>query len=1021
MAPLQPHTSLVITYRAIPGSGLAPALVGHSVEHVNTVTAGADDATGAGGPAGGNYAGPPATATGYVDSADLVLDKAHTGTPVAGDPFSWTLTVSNAGPDPAIGPWTVTDTLPDGVSGGTASGTGWACSTVDQVITCTHPADQALAVGGELPVITVDGQVADSVPDGATLTNTATVSGRTHDPDTADNTDTDDIEVTTSADLELAKSSSGAVTAGAIATWTIDLTNHGPSVSRGPITVTDTLPAGLTEVSAQGTDWTCDPVVGDQLVCTYSGDIATTATQLTVSGRVASGQTGAVENSATITATSTDDPNPDNDSDATSDTPSRSADLDIAKTSLGTVTAGLPAVYEFVVANHGPSDATGVIITDTLPDDLSYRSFSSVDGVWNCSATGQDVTCTLTGALVADATATVRVTVDVDPAHTGAVINVADVTSDVDDPTPDNNSDDDNSSVDVDADLAIAKSHNGPAVAGQGLDYLLQVTDNGPSASPGPVTVTDTVPSGMTIDTVDGGGQWSCDHDDTTLTCTASGLAVGSADPITVTVSIAEDAGPATLRNTAAVDGPADSDPSNDSADDDTSVVDSAELSIVKSASSPVVVAGTDLSYQLEVTNAGPSTADRVVVSDTLPAGVVFVAASGDGWTCQSDQPICDRDALAVGTSTITVTVTVDSGVPDGTVLTNLAEVQTTTPGDTTNGNTSSVDVPVRAEVDLSVGKTHTDPAVAGTTLDYTVTVGNAGPSDAVAPVSFTDTLPAGLTFESAAGGDWDCTAVGAEITCTSDTPIPADSSGVAVVLTVAIADDVSGEVVNTVMLAPRQNDTDPGNDTDDDPTQVSAVADLSVVKSHTGTASIGGTVAFTLQVHNAGPSQAGGIVVLDTLPTGLSYVADGSGGAGWTCQAVPDSVPQQVSCALTDPVGPGGDASELNIVVSVDAGAYPVATNEALVSSDADDPVTVNDSDSDPVDVEPLVNLTVTKSHTGDLTVGSQAGYALTVTNAGPTADPGEVTVTDTLPAGLRFVSATGDGWSCQAGPAAR
>jgi uncharacterized repeat protein (TIGR01451 family) len=124
------------------------------------------------------------------------------------------------------------------------------------------------------------------------------------------------------------------------------------------------------------------------------------------------------------------------------------------------------------------------------------------------------------------------------------------------------------------------------------------------------------------------------------------------------------------------------------------------------------------------------------------------------------------------------------------------------------------------------------------------------------------------------------------------------------------------------------------------------------------------------------------------------------------------------VSCALTDPVGPGGDASELNIVVSVDAGAYPVATNEALVSSDADDPVTVNDSDSDPVDVEPLVNLTVTKSHTGDLTVGSQAGYALTVTNAGPTADPGEVTVTDTLPAGLRFVSATGDGWSCQAGP---
>ncbi len=1018
IAPLQPNTSLVITYRAIPGVGLAPALVGHSVGHVNTVTAGAEDAAGAGGPAGGSYAGPPATATGYVDSADLVIDKAHTGTAVAGDPFSWTVSVTNAGPDPAIGPWTVTDTLPDGVSGGTASGTGWACSTVDQVITCTHPADQPLAVDAELPTITVDVVVDATVADGATLTNTAAGTGRTHDPNPANNNDDDPVVVTTSADLALVKSTSGTVTAGAVATWTIDLTNLGPSVSRGPITVTDTLPAGLTEVSADGTDWTCDPVAGDQLVCTYSGDVTTAAPQLTVSGRVASGQTGAVENSATITATTTDDPNPANDSDDTSDTPLRSADVDIAKTSLGTVTAGLPAVYEFVVANHGPSDATAVTITDTLPADLSYNSFSSVDGDWSCSAIGQDLTCTLTGALVADDTATVRVTVDVDPAHTGAVVNVAEVTSAVDDPNPDNNSDDDNSSVDVDADLAIDKSHLGPAVAGQTLDYLLQVTDNGPSVSPGPVTVTDTVPGGMTITSVDGGGQWSCDHDDTTLTCTATSLAVGPADPIIVTVSIAEDAGPATLRNTAAVAGPADSDPSNDSADDDTSVVDSAELSIAKSASSPVVVAGTDLSYQLEVTNAGPSTADSVVVSDTLPTGVVFVSASGDGWTCQTDQPTCRRDALAVGTSTITVSVTVDSSVPDGTVLTNLAEVQTTTPGDTTNGNSSSVDVPVITEVDLSVIKTHTDPAVAGTPLDYTVTVANAGPSDAVAPVSFTDTLPTGLTFESAAGGDWDCSAVGAEITCTSDTPIPAGSTGVAVVLSVAIADDVSGEVVNTVTLAPRQNDTDPVNDTADDPTLVSSVADLSVVKSHTGTATIGGTVPFTLQVHNAGPSQAVGVVVLDTLPTGLSYVADGSGGVGWTCQAVPDSVPQQVSCALADPVGPGDDAPELTIVVSVDPAAYPLATNEALVSSEADDPVTVNDSDSDPVDVEPLVNLTVEKSHTGDLAVGSQATYTLTVTNAGPTADPGEVTVTDTMPAGLRFVSANGDGWTCQAGP---
>ena len=67
-----------------------------------------------------------------------------------------------------------------------------------------------------------------------------------------------------------------------------------------------------------------------------------------------------------------------------------------------------------------------------------------------------------------------------------------------------------------------------------------------------------------------------------------------------------------------------------------------------------------------------------------------------------------------------------------------------------------------------------------------------------------------------------------------------------------------------------------------------------------------------------------------------------------------------------------------------------------------------------------PLVDLVVVKSHEGALRVGSEATYVIEVSNAGPTDDPGPITLTDTLPVGLRYVAATGDGWSCTAAGAA-
>jgi uncharacterized repeat protein (TIGR01451 family) len=66
----------------------------------------------------------------------------------------------------------------------------------------------------------------------------------------------------------------------------------------------------------------------------------------------------------------------------------------------------------------------------------------------------------------------------------------------------------------------------------------------------------------------------------------------------------------------------------------------------------------------------------------------------------------------------------------------------------------------------------------------------------------------------------------------------------------------------------------------------------------------------------------------------------------------------------------------------------------------------------------EPVVDLRLSKSHTGNFNAGGTGVYRLRVTNDAVAIDPelSTVTVTDTLPAGFTFVSATGTGWSCGA-----
>lgn len=1010
---------ITVVLAATPGSG---APVGSGTTHVNEAVATAKDVE------GGTVVttGQDDAAT-RIDSASLRMTKSVVGRAVAGAAVTWHLDVANDGPDAAVGPFVVTDSLPAGLSAVTAAGTGWTCGVTPPAssgtgasVRCERPG--SLAVGAVLPTITVRGTLpADRAP-GTDLANHAAVTGGTHDPVPADDEDEVTSTVTAVADLGIQKSLGGAgLVPGTTATYALDVTNHGPSVARGPLRVVDTLPAGLTYDSFTGADWELADRDGQQLTFAYRGGDAPVGTlpQIVVSVRVAPDLRAAVTNRAEVTEPTDPTTGPEQpDSDEVVTTPTPKADLSLGKSHVGDLKAGTRGTYRFVVTNRGPSDASGPLsVRDELPDGVRYVAGSASAG-WTCTAVGQVLTCTRPGGLAASgsgATATFDITVALDEGLTGDVVNAARVSSPTDDPNPVDNGDDDDSGIGVEADLAITKTlRTDPVVAGEPVTYDLAVRNEGPATSPGPVTVTDVLPAGLGYVEATGTG-WSCAEDDGTITCVrAAALANGAAAPvITVRAAVASGVGTTTLVNTASVDGPAtDPVPGNDSDAEDTPVTEDAELVLTKTTlGSGRVRAGETVSFAVDVASTGSSDARAVTVVDRLPAGLSLVSISGTGWDCTG--LVCTRDRVVAGRSapTLTVVARVSSAVPDGSRLVNEAETSTSTRGDDPADDVDRAAVDVDAEADLGIVKTHpSGTAVAGRATTYRLAVTNHGPSNAVGPVTVTDQLPAGLSYLSASA-PWACVpGAGRTVTCTLTDGIVAGADAPVLQLQVVVVAGLGeGAVGNTASVTSPTTDPVPGNDEDDVPVDVTRTADVWVRKSHTAAARVGDDLAFTLRVGNDGPSTARDVVLLDRLPAGLDAVS--AAGDGWTCGVSP-----AVRCTLDDDLAPGTEAEPVTVVATVRAAAYPRVENVAEVTTSTTDTDPDDDRATDVVEVPARVDLAIRKELVGDLVVGETGHYRVVVRNDGRTPAPGPVTVTDALPEGLTYVAARGDGWSCAA-----
>ena len=230
-------------------------------------------------------------------------------------------------------------------------------------------------------------------------------------------------------------------------------------------------------------------------------------------------------------------------------------------------------------------------------------------------------------------------------------------------------------------------------VPGQTFTYFVTVLNVGSSPSSGTVTVTETPPAGLTVTALSGAG-WTCTV--ATRTCTRSdALAPATSYPeITVTTSVGASVAPGTVTNTAVVSGGGDPNTGNNTATDPTVITSPAagpDLTLTKTQTGGVVMAGQPITFTLRVTNVGSApTSGPVTVTEAPPPGLTITALSGAGWVCVVATQTCLRaDALAPATSYPDITVTARVA-PDATgTLANRAVVSGG--GDSNPGNSTGL------------------------------------------------------------------------------------------------------------------------------------------------------------------------------------------------------------------------------------------------------------------------------------------------------------------------------------------
>ncbi len=841
-------------------------------------------------------------------------------------------------------------------------------------------------------------------------------------------------------DLAIVKTGPASVTGGSLVSYSVTVTNNGEYPADGA-TFSDNVPAAITGVSASCSGSTngagCPaPVVAGNLVTAVISPLPVGGTlTFTVTG-IAPGNAMLLSNTATIAVpTGMTDTNAANDSSTAMTSVLAQADLAITKTDgSATYTPGAGITYTIVASNAGPGDVVGATVTDALPVAL-------LGATWTCTASGSGAACPASGSgsinalvdLPAGTTATFTLSATVDANASGNLVNTATVTppAGVTDPTSADDSATDTDTLAAQSALAVTKTDGSATYTPGGTaTYTITVTNAGPSTASS-VSLSDPLPAGVAL-----AGTPTCVANSIGSVCgtitgaandpafSISGASVdaiaGASLVYTVPVKFASDMTAGSIVNTVTASSP--SSPNAIASDTDTRLVQTG-LTVIKTDGNGSYTPGGTAIYAITVGNTGPSDAASVTVTDNLPAGVTLTATP----TCTpSGAAVCGTLTGTAGSTSFGVS---GASIPVGQTLTfslpvalaaNLATnplvnvASADAPGNGGPVSDQDSDVPAAATgltVTKDDGSTTYTPGGAAT---YTVTVSNAGPSDASA-VTLADSLPAGVTLTATptcvVNGTGACGTIsgnaGGASFGVNGAQIAAGTS-LAYTLPVQFAASLTADpLVNTVSVSDPSDPSSPHTASDSDAR--SAVTSLGVTKSDGSLVyTPGGTATYTITVTNAGPSDAHNVGLSDNLPAGvtLSGTPTCSPGGTATCGSVSGTVGGSTVTASAGSIAAGaGNALVFSVPVAYGAGLVTDPLVNTASASDPDDPNGASGSDSDVL--QGSTGLTVTKDDGSPTYVpGGNATYTIVVTNAGPS-NANNIAASDTLPPGVALAGA--------------
>lgn len=720
------------------------------------------------------------------------------------------------------------------------------------------------------------------------------------------------------------------------------------------------------------------------------------------------------------------------------------------------VPAGGIATITITVNNNGTSAAANVRLTDTIPAGSTFVSMAASNG-GTCTAAAPYVCTWASIPYPGSRTVTLEVRL---PSAT-VWTNSAELSSDTADSNPDNNALTRNITVVAAANLAVsaAASTGGPIAAGTPYSYAVTVTNNGgPDDLPSGQSprVTFNVPTGSSVRARPTGTGWDCQPSasgsypltapagggaGTEITCSRNdndGLVSGASFPNIMVPMVANVTG--------AVDATFDvrsNFPDGDTSDNvDTETVTltaGTDMAITKTAALAPGGVGTQATFSLAVQQLGGAPPTGVTVTDTLPAGLVYVSHSAaPPW-------VCDFGGTPPGQLTCTYPATYSGGpftnlppislVADVTGTGDIPNTGTVSLNETdSNGVNNTSIATVNNSADLRISKSPSvSPVVTGASYNWNIVVRNFGPMPVLAgqTITVTENVPAGMSLAALPGNSqWSCPALPVAgptiVTCTHTRGVNLAVNNDAPQLIIPATNTSAGTLTNNACLAlsgsgPVEAGDAPGFERNCVGAGITGTtgpnsADLQITKTaNLGTVVVGQDLTYTIvATNNSATVNATNVHVYDTVNNlvntgGLQGITTSQGSCTPTVASPLTGTSHVVDCDLgTLPAGGGSATVTITVRPNNNTAAVLERRNTATVNSlDVGDPNRANNSDFVDSNVEPRIDATVTKTvnPSSDVRVGQPTVYTVTARNGGPSI-ANELIITDVMPPNTAFVS---------------